>query len=136
MRDVIVFVEHRQGHTRKVTFELATQARELADKLGGKAHAVVLGKNASSLAERLQTYPLDTIAMSEDADIDAYLIDPIVDYVEALAKSTGPALVLVPNTMFGRDVGSRLAARLKAGLTADVTGFNVANGTVACVAPK
>jgi electron transfer flavoprotein alpha subunit len=136
MRDVIVFVEHKRGHTRKVTFELATQARELADKLGGKAHAVVLGQNASSLAERLKTYPLDTIAVSEDADVDAFLIDPIVDYVEALARSTGPALVLVPNTMFGRDIGSRLAARLKAGLTADVTGFKVEGGTLACIAPK
>ena len=37
VKHVIVYVEHRQGSTRKVTFELATEARRLADQLGGKA---------------------------------------------------------------------------------------------------
>ena len=52
------------------------------------------------------------------------------------ARAIGPSIVLVPNTMYGRDVASRLCARLDAGLAADVTGFEVENGRVACVAPK
>jgi electron transfer flavoprotein alpha subunit len=50
MQHAIVYVEHRGGHTRKVTFELATQARKIADALGGKAHAVVLGSGSVILA--------------------------------------------------------------------------------------
>lgn len=136
MRSVIVVVEHRKGQTRKVTYELATQARALADQLGGGAHAIVLGSGAPELAETLKSYPLDAIHIADDADVDAYLIDPAIDYVEALARATGPSLILVPNTMFGRDVASRLVARLDAGMAADVTGFEIENGRVACVAPK
>jgi len=44
--------------------------------------------------------------------------------------------VLVPNTMVGRDIGSRLAARLDAGLTSDIVGLSVDGGKVACVSPK
>ena len=136
MKDVIVYVEHRQGQTRKVTFETATQARKLADALGGKAHAVVLGSGAAALADQLKAYPLDTIHVNDDPDVDKFLLDPVVDYLEAVARATGPALVLVPNTLSGRDVAGRLVARLGAGLGADVTDFTVENGSVECVSPK
>ncbi len=136
MKDVIVYVEHRGGQTRKVTFEMATQARALADALGGKAHAVILGGGARRLAAQLAAYPIDIVHVSEDSDVDAFLLDPVVDYVAAVAGSTGPALLLVPNTLSGRDVAGRLSARLEAGLAADVTEFHVDNGAVACTAPK
>ena len=136
MKHVIVYAEHRQGQTRKVTFEMATQARALADALGGQAHAVVLGAGAAALAEQLKAYPLDVVHVSEDADVDRYLLDPVVDYLEACAKALGPSLVLVPNTLSGRDVAGRLVARLGAGLGADVTEFKVDGGAVECVSPK
>ena len=136
MQHVIVYVEHRAGSTRKVTFELATEARKIADALGGKAHAVVLGSGSSPLAEQLKNYPLDVIYVSEDADADTYFLDPIVDYLEAVAKSTGPALILVPNTMQGRDIAGRMAARLNAGLNSDVTDFRLEGGKAVAVGPK
>lgn len=136
MQHVIVFVEHKAGQTRKVTYELATQARKLADALGGKAHAVVLGAGAASLAEQLKNYPLDTIHVSEDGDVDKYLLDPIVDYLEAVAKQAGPAFVLLPNTMLGRDVAGRIAARLNAGLNSDVTEIRVDGGKAVSSGPK
>lgn len=136
MKDVIVYAEHRNGQTRKVTFEMATQARALAGALGGKAHAVVLGAGAAQLAQRLAAYPVDTVHVSEDPDVDAFLLDPVVDYVEAVARAAGPSLILVANTLSGRDIAGRLLARLNAGVAADVTEFAVANGTVACTSPK
>jgi electron transfer flavoprotein alpha subunit len=136
MRDVVVFVEHVAGQPRRVSFEIATKAKELATALGGNVHAIVLGKNASAAAEQLKAYPVDTMHVSEDPDIDAFLIDPSVDYLEAAAKAVGPALVLVPFTMIGRDLGSRLAARLDAGQAADVTDVKVDGGKVVCLSPK
>ncbi len=136
MQHVIVFAEQKNGQTRKVTFELASEARVIADALGGKAHAVVLGKGASDIADKLKNYPVDTIHVSEDPDVDKYLLDPIVDYVEAVARQTGPALILVPNTMEGRDVAGRLAARLNAGLNSDITSFRFEGGKAIAVGPK
>jgi electron transfer flavoprotein alpha subunit len=136
MRDVIVFIEHALGQPRRVSFELATKAKEVAAALGGSVHAVVLGKNAGGAAEHLAAYPIDRIHLSEDPDIDAFFIDPMVDYVEAVARATGSALVLVPFTMLGRDLGSRLAARLDAGQTADVVDIVVQDGRVVSLSPK
>ncbi len=136
MRDVVVFVEHVAGQPRRVSFEIVTKAKELATALGGSVHALVLGKNASAAAEQLKAYPVDTIHVTEDPDIDGFLIDPSVDYLEAAAKAVGPALILVPFTMIGRDLGSRLAARLDAGQAADVTDVKVDGGKVVCLSPK
>ncbi len=136
MKDVIVYAEHRNGETRKVTYEMATQARVLADALGGKAHAVVLGAGAAALAQRLAQYPLEVVHVNEDADVDRYVLDPVVDYVEAVARETGPALLLVPNTLSGRDVAGGLVARLSAGIAADVTDFAVDGGRIDCTSPK
>ena len=136
MRDVIVFIEHVAGRPRRVSFELVGKAKEIASALGGLVHAVALGKNASDAAQQLLAYPVDRIHVSEDADIDAFFIDPLVDYVEAVARATGPALVLVPFTMLGRDLGSRLAARLEAGQTADVTDVRVQGDRVVSISPK
>jgi electron transfer flavoprotein alpha subunit len=136
VQHVIVFVEHRQGQTRKVTFELATEARRIADALGGKACAVVLGAGAAQLAEQLKGYPLDTIYVTEDRDVDAYLLDPNVDYLQAAAQQIGPALVLIPNTLSGRDVAGRIMVRLSAGIVADVVDMQVSGGEVVCISPK
>jgi len=136
MQNVLVFVEHKGGQTRKVTYELATEARKIADALGGKAHAVVLGPGAQTLAQQLTQYPLDTIHATDDADVDKFLLDPTLDYVEAVAREIGPSLILVPNTMLGRDVAGRLMARLEAGFNADVTDFVIDGGTLKCVSPK
>jgi electron transfer flavoprotein alpha subunit len=136
MQHVITFVEHKAGQTRKVSYELATEARKLADALGGKAHAVVAGSGSPALAETLKSYPLDTIHVADDPDVDKYLLDPAIDYLEAVAKSVGPALILIPNTLQGRDVAGRIAARLGAGLTSDITSIGLDGGTVGCVSPK
>ena len=136
MQNVIVYVEQRAGRTRKVTFELVTEARRLADQLGGKAHAVALGGGAQSIADQLETYPLDVIHVTEDPDVDAFLVEPDVDYVEQLARELGPSLVLIPNTMRGRDLGSRVAARLGTGIQADVTEIAVEDARPIFTAPK
>ena len=136
MKNVLVFAEHRKGSTRKVTFELATAARKLADQLGGKAYAVVLGTGSMALAEQLKNYPLDAIYVTEDGAVDEFLLDPAVDYLQAAAEAGGPALILIPNTLSGRDVAGRLLVRLAAGVVADVVEIRIEDGTAICVSPK
>jgi len=132
MQNVIAFIEHKNGAPRRVSLEAATQARHIADQLGGKAHAVVVGAGAGTAAETLKRYPLDQIHVCADERF----LEAAVDTLESVAKSTGPALVLVGNTMLGRDVGARFAARVDCGMNADVVDFTVDGGKVSSVMPK
>jgi electron transfer flavoprotein alpha subunit len=136
MQNVIAFIEHHHGTPRRSSIEAACAARAVADQLGGKAHAVVAGADAATAAATLAVYPLDVIHVLDDAALAAHGVDPQVDALESVARAAGPSLVIVANTMIGRDVGSRFAARVDAGVTADVTAITVDGGRVACVSPK
>jgi electron transfer flavoprotein alpha subunit len=136
VKNVLVYVQHKGGSTPKVTFEMATQARKLADQLGGKAHALVVGPGSTKLAEALKAYPLDVIHVNDDADVEKFLLDPVVDYLDAAARAIGPSLILVANTLTGKDVAGRIVARLNAGVCADATDFKIDGGKVEAIMPK
>lgn len=136
MKDVIVFLEQRAGMPRRVSFEMATKALELAQALGGSTHGVIAGAGASRAADATKPYGLAKLHVADGGAAAEYLIDPLVDALETVAKSAGPSLILVPNTMIGRDVGSRVAARLDAGMTSDATDVVVRDGKVSTVSPK
>lgn len=136
MKNVIAFIEHKNGSARRSSLEAVGAARAAADALGGTVHAVVAGAQAAAVAEMLRGHAVDTIHVLDDAALAKAGIDPLVDALEAVARAAGPSLVIVANTMIGRDVGSRFAARVDAGVTADVTGIAIAGGRVACTSPK
>lgn len=50
MRNVLVYAEHHHGATRKVTFEMVTEATRVASALGGTATAIAVGPESSRLA--------------------------------------------------------------------------------------
>ena len=135
MKNVIAYIEHKNGQARRVSLEAAAAAHDLAAKLGGTAHAVIVGGEAAAIAEQVKAYPVDQIHILADASADN-LIDPAVDALDSVAQAAGPSLILVGNTMIGRDIGSRFAARVDAGLNADVTEIKVDGGKVGCVSPK
>lgn len=136
MKDVVVFIEQRAGAPRRVSLELATKARDLAAALGGATHGVVAGAGAADAANALKAYGLGTLHVADGGAASEYLVDPQVDALESVARAAGPSLILVPNTMIGRDVGSRIAARLDAGMTSDATDISLREGKVATVSPK
>jgi electron transfer flavoprotein alpha subunit len=136
MRNVLVYAEHHRGVTRKVTFEMASEAARVAAALGGTATAVAIGPESSRLAEQLRGYPLERVLVNDDPDVERFLLDPIVDYLEGAARQIGPSLVMIPNTLSGRDVAGRLMVRLGAGMVADVVDIHMENAEVVCVSPK
>jgi electron transfer flavoprotein alpha subunit len=136
MKNVIAFIEHKNGAARRSSVEAVCAARSAADALGGQVHAVVAGAQAAAVAVALKAYPVDRIHVLDDVALAKAGVDPLVDALESVARVAGPSLVIVANTMIGRDVGSRFAARVDAGVNADVTGIDVKDGRVACVSPK
>jgi electron transfer flavoprotein alpha subunit len=136
VKNVIVYAENRRGQSRKVTFELASEAGKIAAALGGAAHAVVLGPASARLADQLTNYPFESILLNEDPEVESFLLDPIVDYLAAAAERLGPSLILIPNTLSGRDVAGRLMVRLRAGMVADVVEVQVDGDAVVCTSPK
>jgi electron transfer flavoprotein alpha subunit len=115
MAAVLVLVEHDEGATRKVTYEMLTKARSL-----GEPVAVFVGDGLDAAAEGLARHGATAIHVSTGEGWTNRLGEPLTDALDAAADRTQPAAVLVAATPAGKDAGARLAARKGWGMLADV----------------
>jgi electron transfer flavoprotein alpha subunit len=115
MAAVLVLVEHDEGATKKVTYEMLTKARGL-----GEPVAVYVGKGLDAAREGLARHGAATIYGATGDGWTNQLGEPLTDALEAAADRTEPAAVLVAATPGGKDAGARLAARKGWGMLADI----------------
>jgi electron transfer flavoprotein alpha subunit len=112
MPQVLVLVEHEDGATKKVTYEMLTKARDL-----GEPVAVFVGEGLDGAREGLARYGAAAVFA---ADGDNRLAGPLTAALAAAADRAEPAAVLVAATPLGKDAGARLAARRGWGMLADI----------------
>ena len=118
--DVLIYAEHEGEQPKRSALEAATKASELAAQLGGRVVALVLGRDAGATVDRLARHGVDAVYVNEDEVFDRYLTEPHVDILARVVEQVRPQLVLLPDSTDGKDIGSRLAARLGAGLVSAV----------------
>jgi electron transfer flavoprotein alpha subunit len=120
---VWVYAETVDGAPRPVVLELLTRGREL-----GEPAAVAFGPGASRAAARLAEYGASKVFVHEDRAFRDVLAQPAVEALASLVAAHQPSLLLFGMTYEGRDVASRLSARLGSALIANVTGIDHRDG--------
>ena len=124
-KDVWVFCEQRDGVLMQTAAELLGEGRKLADDLGHKLCAVLIGDNVSHLTDTLSAAGADIVYLAEHPLLKVYTTDAYTKAFVDLAKKYDPNIILIGATYIGRDLGPRVAARLKTGLTADCTDLKI-----------
>jgi len=124
-RGVWVYGEQRHGEISPVVFELLGEARHLADKLSVPLSAVLLGYKISSQAPTLIEYGADRVYVYDHEILKEFLDDPYSELLAQLIGEEKPEIVLMGATNIGRSFASRVAAKIKTGLTADCTGLDI-----------
>jgi electron transfer flavoprotein alpha subunit len=124
-RNVWVFAEQRGGMLTRVARQLLGKARELADTLGAKAVAVLMGHNVDTLAEELIWAGADEVLLADHEMLENYRTDAYTKVVSNLIQQKKPEIVLFGATHIGRDLAPRVAQRVYSGLTADCTGLDI-----------
>lgn len=123
MAAVWVYAETIDGTPRPVVLELLTRARAL-----GEPAAVALGPGASGAAAKLGEYGARKVFVNEDPVFRDVLAQPAVAALASLVAAHQPALLLFGMTYEGRDVASRLSARLDSALIANVAAIENRDG--------
>ncbi|HPL29184.1 MAG TPA: FAD-binding protein, partial [Anaerolineae bacterium] len=124
-RNIWVFAEQRDGALTRVAEQLMSKARELADVLGAKAEAVVIGHGVEDLCGRLIRQGADTVYLADDPQLAHYRTEPYARVLTDLIREKKPEIVLFGATVIGRDLAPRISQRLHTGLTADCTGLDI-----------
>ncbi len=124
-RNVWVIAEHDGKQLKKHTLELVGKGRELADELGVRLEAVIVGDNVAHLAQPLFACGADKVYLAEHPVLSQYRTAPYTGVLCGLINERKPEIILVSATPQGRDLAPRIAARIGAGLTADCTGLDI-----------
>ncbi len=136
-KGVWVFAEQREGELQKVSLEILGEGRRIADELGVKLTALLLGNNIEPLAKILAQHGADEVLVADDKNLEHYTTDAYTKVICDLANERKPGILFVGATFIGRDLGPRIAARLSTGLTADCTSIEVEaeNGALLATRP-
>ena len=114
-KDIFVFIEQRDGELQKVGIELLGKARELADALGQKVVAILLGSNIKSKAEVLIHYGANKVILVDNKILEEYVTEPYTKAIYEIVKKYEPEIVLYGASSIGRDLAPRLASRIHTG---------------------
>ena len=128
-RGVCVYVDHHEGDIHRVTYELIGKARELAAVIGHQVYALMIGSGIEAAAEKLLHYGVDKVFVYDDPALLDFRVEPYTAAFYDFVEKVKPSTILVGATNLGRQLAPRIAARCKAGLTADCTVLEMKENT-------
>ncbi|MFZ2398722.1 MAG: electron transfer flavoprotein subunit alpha/FixB family protein [Smithella sp.] len=134
-KGIFVIAEQRDGALRKVSFELASAARKLADQTGDEVSAILLGSGIESLAAGLGKFGVDKVFVGDNAALEPYITEAHAQVVAKILKDNDAAIALFGASVQGKDLSARVAAKLAGGLATDCTDVKVDGGKLVAVRP-
>lgn len=120
-KGIWIFIEQHNGLIRKVSLELLSQGRKIANELGIELAAVIAGEGIQNLASQVVFYGADQVYVLEDSKLANYTTGAYTSALSALIRDKEPQAFLMGNTAIGKDLAPRLAQRLGVGLASDCT---------------
>ncbi len=132
---VMIIAEQRDGDIRKISYELVSEGKRLADASGQELTAVLLGSNIKDKAEELGKYGAAKVLVADDPRLEKYTTDAYSCVIAEIVKACDPAILLLGASSQGKDLSGRLSAKLGVGMAQDCTKFEVADGKLVATRP-
>jgi len=126
---VFVFAEQDAGQLAEVSLELLSKGRELADAIGQRLAAILLGHAIAGQPKQLIALGCDAVHVADDPRLAVYTTLPYARVVGDVIEREKPDIVLFGASPAGRDLAPRVASRLRTGLTADCTHLRIGDHT-------
>lgn len=125
---VWIVAEQRDGALRKISFEIASTARKLADELGQQVCAVLCGSGIEGIAGQLGKYGVDKVFVADDTALEPYTTDAHSAAIAKIVKENDPAILLLGASTQGRDLSARLVGKLATGMGTDCVDAKIVDG--------
>jgi hypothetical protein len=113
-KGIYVIAEQRDGALRKVSFELVSAARKLADQTSDEVCAILLGSGVESMAAELGKFGADKVFVGDNAALEPYITEAHAQVVAKILKDNEAAIALFGASVQGKDLSARVAAKLAA----------------------
>ena len=121
---LVLATTERDGLARN-TLELLTGGIRLKGKLAEPVGAAILGKEVGSHVQELFAYGADQVYRAEHPLLEHYQGDAYAIALHQVCQRARANVILLAGDSIGRELGPRLAHRLKAGFVADFVDFDL-----------
>lgn len=118
---VLIYTENWDGKFKKLSFELVSYGKAIAEAMGGETIVVSIGNVAEDELKTLGNYGADKIINVHDDRLDNLDNQAYAQVLGQVADKVGAGLIVLANNFTGKALAPRLAVKLKAGLAAGVT---------------
>ena len=133
-KGVYIFAQQVDNELSSIAFELLGKGKDLANDLSTDVTAVLIGSGVKGLADQLAEYGADKVIVVDDPELKEYRTEPYAHALASVINKYKPEIVLVGATAIGRDLGPRVSARVKTGLTADCTVLEIGDFPINAIA--
>ena len=124
-KSIWVLAEKNEGQVETVSLEALSCGRQLADDLGGRVVAVMVGGNNREPAEVLASYGADEVLLLDSDLLQDYNAELYSETLCGLVRDENPDVFLFGGTLTGRDLAPRMSARLGTGLISECVSLSV-----------
>lgn len=136
MARILAVAETRDGSLRKVSDEVVSAARSVAESIGGEVDALVFGPaGVSTHAGALGKFGAARVLIGESDALQFYSPDVAAQLVADTANSGDYFAVLFAASSTGKDLAPRVAAKLDVPLAADATALQHDGGELIVTRP-
>lgn len=132
MKDILVFIEQKDNLIKKASFNTISFAKSLGNLLNKKVYAIIACESIDSVAS-LKDFGLDKIFFYKIKDsLSSVNFTQLI--IEVVNKNDIDVLVFTHTTM-GKDIASRVAVKLEAGLVTDCIEYSYENNDLVFTRP-
>jgi electron transfer flavoprotein alpha subunit len=125
MAGIWVYAEHKDDKVKKVTFEILSEAKKMAEKKGEPLCAVLIGSGVEAMASTVGSYGAQKVYCVEADDLGTYTTGGFAKALCDLVQQEKPSILLFGASINGKDLSARVAGRLGVGLATDCTGMGL-----------
>jgi electron transfer flavoprotein alpha subunit len=120
-----IYLEYENGRLDDVSLELLAKGRSMADQVGWRVCAILMGSQVGELVGQAYAYGADQVWLVEHPLLEFFTIEAYAKAAFEALMEAKPSVFLLGATPNGRDLAGRLAVRLRTGLNADCTDLHL-----------
>jgi electron transfer flavoprotein alpha subunit len=117
---VLVYTENWDGKFKKLSFELVSYAKQIADQSGTTVTALSIGNVDEAELKKLGNYGAAKVLNANDDRLSVLINKAYASVIAQAAEKEGADVLIFANNFTGKALAPRVSVKLKAGIASGV----------------
>ena len=117
---VLVFTENWEGKFKKLSFELVSYAKQIADQSGTTVTVLSIGNVGDDELKKLGNYGADKVLSVKDDRLNVLINRAYASIIAQGAEKEGSQVLVFAHNFTGKALAPRMSVKLKAGIASGV----------------